>query len=400
MAVTQTPLAWKNLTHDRRRLMTAIAGIGFAVMLMFMQLGFLFGLLDSTVKLIEEMDADLIVAHRLKYAMPSQQRLELREVYRARSLDFVSECMPVYIENYQGILRIDPDHASTLEGKVGKPIRVIACDADSRIFRFGSIGSLHPSILDPDAALFDQKSKRKYQVRRPCGDPVVEPGTRLGTMPLRLVGEFSLGSDFANDGNIMMTDRNFAKFFPYRNLGADPLDLIDLAVVRLKSGVDATIARKKLQERLSSDALVYTKGEFSAREKRFWRGSTPIGFIFSLGAALGFVVGIIICYQIISADISDHLAEFATLKAIGYRNSFFVWLILAESFYLCCFGFVPGWIVSWLLYEYLASLTGLSMIMTPVKVIVVYIASLAMCIVSGCIAMRRLFSADPASLFK
>jgi len=41
----RTPLAWKNLTHDVRRLAVAVSGVAFAVILIFMELGFLNALL-------------------------------------------------------------------------------------------------------------------------------------------------------------------------------------------------------------------------------------------------------------------------------------------------------------------------------------------------------------------
>ena len=70
---------------------------------------------------------------------------------------------------------------------------------------------------------------------------------------------------------------------------------------------------------------VFSKKAFIEFEKNYWRSSTAIGFIFSLGAAMGFVVGCVIVYQILYGDVSDHLPEYATLMAMGYLSGIF-WL--------------------------------------------------------------------------
>ncbi len=107
----------------------------------------------------------------------------------------------------------------------------------------------------------------------------------------------------------------------------------------------------------------------------------------------------IICYQIINADIADHMPEFATLKAMGYPNRYFVGFVLLESTYLSLLSFVPGVLASYVLYEALARSTGLLMILNPSRVATVFLLTLAMCITSGCLAMRKVLAADPAELF-
>ena len=135
------------------------------------------------------------------------------------------------------------------------------------------------------------------------------------------------------------------------------------------------------------------------RERNFWRHSTPIGYIFLVGTVIGFLVGMVICYQIINADIADHMPEFATLKAMGYRNRYFVGFVLMESVYLSLLSFVPGMLVSLGLYEALARSTGLLMILNVPRAASVLLLTLAMCIASGCLAMRKVLAADPAELF-
>ena len=114
---------------------------------------------------------------------------------------------------------------------------------------------------------------------------------------------------------------------------------------------------------------------------------------------IGFLVGVVICYQVIHADVGDHLAEFATLKAMGYPNRYFVGFVLAESVYLSLLSFIPGMLLSLGLYAALAHWTGLLMILNVPRAASVLLLTLAMCVVSGCLAMRKVLAADPAELF-
>ena len=165
------------------------------------------------------------------------------------------------------------------------------------------------------------------------------------------------------------------------------------------TGADPQEVKRRLAARLPDDVAVYTKAEMIERERNFWSHSTPIGYIFLLGTVIGFLVGMVICYQIINADIADHMPEFATLKAMGYRNRYFVGFVLMESVYLSLLSFVPGMLVSLGLYEALARSTGLLMILNVPRAASVLLLTLAMCVASGCLAMRKVLAADPAELF-
>jgi putative ABC transport system permease protein len=150
---------------------------------------------------------------------------------------------------------------------------------------------------------------------------------------------------------------------------------------------------------LDDRVFVLTRQQFRDREVKFWDDSTPIGIIFTAGKIIGFVVGMVICYQVIYSDISDHMPEFATLKAMGYSAGYFLKLIVSEAVLLSFIGFVPGLIISTGLYSILADLTGLQLQMTVHSVILVLVLTNAMCIASGLLAVRKLLAADPANLF-
>ncbi len=216
---------------------------------------------------------------------------------------------------------------------------------------------------------------------------------------MNLVGTFDLGTDFAHDGNLVMSAENFAVYFPERLQGRDPLGVVDLGIVRLAAGADLETVRKAVDDLLDDRVLVLTRESFRDQEERFWDKSTPIGIIFNAGKIIGFVVGLVICYQVIYSDIADHMSEFATLKAMGYGPWYFRSLIAAEAVLLSFVGFVPGAIASFGLYAFLAHATGLLLKMTLGTMAFVLLSTLIMCNLSGVLAVRKLLRADPASLF-
>lgn len=388
----KVPLAWKNLTHNYRRLWTAVAGITFAVVLMFVERGFQNALFDSTVYVIRDLQADLIVCSSAKYLFEAPHRFDIRRLVQAEAHPQVKETYPVYVEVGASTLqRIDtPSY----------PIRVLAFDVGNGLCHFPGVERLANELRRPMTAIIDSKSKQEaYHLPLDSPEELSAISTELAGKTIHIVGTFSLGTDFANDGTMIMTPQNFARYFGYRGGGGDPLSRVDLGLVHLEPGADPEQVRDELNARLPRDVRVETKPLYAQREMDYWRKSTPVGFIFLLGVILGFVVGIVICYQIIFSNINDHQAEFATLKAMGYSKPFFIGIVLGKSFYLSILGFLPGLLISAGIFEFLSRLTGLLMELTLGRIALIYVLTLAMCIVSGCLAIRKVLELEPADLF-
>jgi len=391
ISTRRTPLAAKNLAHDPRRLLIAICGIGFAVVLIFMETGFENALFDSTVKLFEDMNADIVIASKAQYALLSGETFPRRRLYQARGCTGVEGVYPIYIEMYRGVWKPP--------GRKGNPIRVLAFDPQDPVFAIRSVAECGPRLQQPETALIDAKSKAKHGVPESLEEVLRQRGGELSEKALRLVGTFEMGTDFISDGNLIMSAANFAEYFPYRAGGEDPLSIVDVGIVHVCPGADVQTVKNNLQQNLPRDVAVYTKQDFIAHETKFWADSSPIGFVFFMGTMIGFMVGVIICYQIIYSDIADHMAEFATLKAMGYRNRYFIAFVFQESLYLSVLSFAPGLLVSMAVFQALAAGTGLLMILNLQRVAFVFVLTAVMCIVSGCLAMHKVLAADPAELF-
>lgn len=380
----KTPLAWCMLTHSKKRLLLSITGVAFAVFLMFIEMGFLNGVYDSQSLLIESMNADLIMVATLKDALNSVQPFPRQRLTAALKCEGVSDVYPVYMA---------PIGNWKEAGRRIHSVSVIGFDPETPAFEFEGADSLRRALTKPHTAIADRRSRR-FITGLTTGS-VAE----LNGRSLRIVGEFELGPDFVVDGRLMMSDRNFVRYFPDPVTGRRDLNPIEFGLIRVDPGVDAESVRRTLTAALPPDVRVVEKAALVAEEKRFWATNQPIGLIFGLGMVVGFIIGVTICYQILFTDINDHRREFATLKAIGYDTRYLIGVVIKEAWYLSLIAFVPGFLISMTLYSSLQEMTGITMRFTWSRVAAVFGMTVIMCLLSGTLALRKVIRSDPAEVF-
>jgi putative ABC transport system permease protein len=192
----------------------------------------------------------------------------------------------------------------------------------------------------------------------------------------------------------MTSDQNFLMLFPNRESAS-----ISLGLIHFKSGYDPLQVATALKSHLPDDVRVLTHEEFIQFEEDYWKLQSPIGFIFGVGTAMAFVVGVVIVYQVLSTDVNAHIKEYATFKAMGYRNSYLLGVVFEEAIILALLSFIPETILPLALYQLAAKATALPIYMTLMRALLVLVLTVVMCAMSGVIATRKLQSADPADMF-
>lgn len=383
----RTPLAWSNLTYERRRLLTAIAGVSFAVLLMFIFRGFENALYDSQVQLLKLLNGDVVLVSKLKLNMFVPEQFARRRLYQAQAYEGVEAAYPLYVTTA---------YWKNPETRRIRPLRVMAFNPQDPVLMIPGVADNLDQLQLPWTAVIDNRSRPEVG---PTAAGIV---TELEELQVHVVGSFSLGTDFASgNGNVIVSDQNFLRYFGSRGPDEDRRDLntVDIGLLKVAPGADATMIAQALRQRLPKDVVALTKAEFVKQERDYWRNNTSIGFVFSLLATMSFIVGIILVYQILYMDVSEHWAEYATLKAIGYSNFYLLGIVLQEALILAVIGFIPGFLISLLLYNLTANATGLLMQMTTTRVINLLIATLIMCFISGTIAVRKVMATDPAEVF-
>jgi putative ABC transport system permease protein len=386
----RTPLAFKNLVSDWRRLALGVAGVAFASVLMFMQNGFRNALLDSPVQLLQKLDGDLVGISVARYSLPTDQTFPASLYERSIADADVQNAIPLYLERSRAQVRVS--------GQPRRPIRIVAMEPLAGWFKDPQIDAQLEKLKAPASALLDQRSRSTYGFELSKPEKLIGQEIELSDRQIHIVGVVEVGTDFANDGTLIISRETFQRFFPMRAGGA-PLAEVDLALFRLKPDADQVTVAARLTALDPRVWVVMPREALIRREVEFWNRQTPIGMIFFVGSMMGFAVGVIICYQVLFTSIHDSLPEFATLKAMGYGNRYFVWLVIKQAIYLSLLGFLPAIIVSWGMFQAIQWTVGLPMLFTPSRILLVLCLTTAMCLISGMLALRRLLSADPASLF-
>ena len=379
------PLAWLLLTRQPMRLAVALAGISFAGILMFMQLGFRDGLFDASVTIHKLFDADLVLMSPRTMSSIAMADFPRRRLVQTLADPEVRGITPVH---WKLILWRNP------ETRVTRSILALGFEPGDPLFTDPSLARKTPALRQLGRVLFDELSRPEFG---PIASwyrqgKVVE--TEVAGKRVRVAGLVSLGPSFGADGNMLTSSETFLRLAPNSPPGS-----IEMGLIRLRPGADATTVAGRLRSRLPNDVRVFTKPEFEEFEKNYWRSSTAIGFIFSLGAAMGFVVGCVIVYQILYSDVSDHLPEYATLMAMGYRLVSLLGVVAREGLLLAVLGYIPAWLAGQGLYALVRSGTRLPVAMESGRALLVFSLILVMCMASAGLAMRKLADADPAEIF-
>ncbi|MCA6256281.1 MAG: FtsX-like permease family protein [Phenylobacterium sp.] len=377
-------LAWRQLTHQPARLASAAAGVVFACLLVFMQLGFHDALFDSATSTARAIRGDIMVFSRQSETTSRTSGLPRARLMQALADPDVNRVTPVYLG--QAIWK-NPETA------VRRSIMVLGADPDSGVFALEGVRAVAERLRQRDTLLFDALSRPEYG---PIGERLARGAAtvEVANRTTEVVGLFRLGASFAADGNLLTSDVNFHRLVRDRTP-----DMVDVGAVFLNAGADVNAVKARLQRLLPDDVRVLTRDEFIASERAYWANSAAIGFIFLFGVGMGLVVGFVIVYQILFTDVANHLSEYATLKAMGYTDRYLLAVVFSEALMLAALGFVPGLALSWWLFGISAEATFLPMLLRPDMAAFVFALIFAMCAASGAVAVRKLRDANPADMF-
>ena len=381
----RTPLGWLQLTHEKSRLLVAVSGIAFADVLMFMQLGFQTALYDSNTRLHRSLQADIILVSPQARSLQSMSIFSRRRLYQAMDVPGVKSAEAMYCNHI--IWKNPQTHSET-------GVLIIGINPDQAAFDLPEINQQLQKIKLPNTVLFDIATRGEYQQAIKQIQQGKTVTTEINGSTITIGGLFKLGASFAADGSLITSANNFSQIF-----ARQPTSSVSIGLVKIQPGYKIEEVITQLKAYLKDDVRVLTHDEFIQLENKFWSDYSPIGFIFNLGVSMGFVVGVIIVYQVLSTDVNVHLREYATFKAIGYRHYYLLTIVFEEALILAALGFFPGVAVSLGLYQLTRTATNLPMYMTIIRGMQVLLLTIIMCAISGAIATSKLQSADPADMF-
>ncbi|AFY35887.1 ABC transporter permease DevC [Calothrix sp. PCC 7507] len=387
------PLAWLQLAQQRVRFLVAVAGIAFIVLLMFIQLGFQDALYSSATAVHQSLRGDLFLVSSQYKSLTSTQSFSRTRLYQSLGFNGVESVSPIYVQFAKLKNPVSGEKYS---------IYVIGFDPGKSVLNIPEVEKNLDKLKIPDVMLFDRDSRAEFG---PIADKYTQGNTEqtieiypfnsLIGYRVRVGGLFSLGPSFGVDGNLIVSDSTFLRINP----NSRPSEMIDIGVIRLKTGTDANKVLKELQASLPNDVQIFTYKGFIDFEKKYWAVRTPIGFILNLMLTMAAVVGVVIVYQILYSNIATQFIAYATLKAIGYANSYLLNVVFQQALILAFISYIPGLILSVGLYDFAMKATKLPIMMNFNNAMLVLISTVLMCITSGSLAINKLRSADPADIF-
>lgn len=382
----RTPFAWLQLSNNPTKMLIGIAGVGFSNLLMFFQLGLMDSLYNSQAKPIEKLHADLVMVSSKYSRLGSLQDFPRSRLFRLMGVDGVEAV---------STLRVGRATWITPATRQSFDLFVYGVNLTQPSLDFAQIDSNRSQLQILGNALFDRNTSSRFgNVLQTLeqGNPFT---VEINNRRTNIIGTFPMGATFVADANLITANNTFLHLFPRM----DP-NQIQLGLIRLRPGATPQTVKAAMEPLLNGrNVMVVTRQELAMKEMNYWKRNSSVGFIFSIGVVVGFLVGGIIVYQILYSDVMNSLPQYATLKAMGYRDPFVIGIVIQQSAILALVGFIPGVVISCGLYFILAEVTRLAVVMTVNRALMVLMLTFIMCVSSGTLATRKLVQLDPADVF-
>ena len=378
------PIGWLQLTHSRTRFIAALAGVAFANVLVFVQLGIMNSMATATLKPYGFFQADIMISAPDANAMSEGGNVARQWMLQAMGHPDVTAGMGLFTATVSWQRETNALGLTTFGVDVTQP------------------GFLTPAIAAKLAPLQLQMSGLLDRLARGLPKDLaagIRPQSPLSfetsDKTLTLYDTFPGGGGFGGDGFLIVSDQTFLAPFKDRRSAAP-----DHILLQLRPGADAARVSADLRGLISDKTLrIRSYADAAQEDLTYQQTRRPTGIIFGFGVIIGVLVGLVIVYQVLSTDVADHMREYATFKAMGYSHSFFFSVVLEEALILGLFGFIPGAVVGTALLTLMGKLTTLPLAMTPGMIVTVFLGTLIFSTLSGAVATRKLAAADPAELF-
>ncbi len=369
-------LAFRNLIHDRLRLIATVIGIVFSIVLVTIQMGLYVSFERMVTVMIDHADADLWIVPRGTKCFEDPSLLDERERFRALSVNGVASAAPLVIGFAQWRT---PSGGNT-------PIFMIGSDPrGDGLQPWNVVEGTAAQLAIPGAVAIDRSYFDRLETTR-IGDYA-----EIGDQKVQVVAITNGIRSFTT------TPYVFASIDRARAYTGTAANKASYFLVRVAPGANVTAVRDRLRAQLP-DTEVLTTAEFRDRSANFWLFGTGAGAALFAGALLGLIVGTVIVAQTLYSSTKDHLNEFATLRAIGSSGKYIHKVIIFQALLSAVIGFCIAATIGWIVVIATAD-TALPVVITPLMTAVLLVLTVAMCVVSAIAAIMKVTRIDPAMVF-
>ncbi len=375
----RTPVAWFNSIEQPRRTAAAVGGIAFALLLIFMQAGFLGAARVNVSIIYQALDFDLVIHSRSYLTLPRSEPFDRLRLIQAVSVPGVGSVTRFLTDSYGWR---NPATGSTAGGFL------LGVPADSKAFVDPEINRQLATVRPTLTALVDRKSRPGY------GPWEVGGKGLINNQPVTITGSYALGMGLLADGSAIVSDETYERL-----MGPWNARYANLGLVKVAPGADVAQVAAALRERLPADVVIATKADIIRREQHYFVNVKPVGIMFQVGVVVAFAAGAAILYQILASEMNNRLGEFATLKALGYPASKIYGIGIQQGLIYALLAYGPALAFATILYEVARRLSGFPLFMDLGRAGFVLGLALVMCAFAAVLSLWKIRKADPASLF-
>lgn len=375
----KTPLAWRNVAHGKARSFIALCGISFAILLIFMQLGFYAAAGNSATNVYDALDFDVLLLSPQYVFVARASQFPRSRLEQVRAVEGVESATPVWI----GL-----GEWRSLESRERWNILTLGVEPAQRPFRDKAVNDQLPLLKVRDTALSDSLSRPEHG---PLETGVV---SEVQHHRVRIAGRYAIGAGFVAGATLITGRETFFQIFKETSP-----ERVSAGLVKLAPGTSPEKAAAEINRLIEPGAAAFTRSELSAAEQRFWLKVKPVGIMFTSGVLIAFIAGAVILYQVLASEVQNRLREYATLKALGYDNRYVYGVVAQQALIFCALGFVPAFFLALLLYSLLRTQALVPVSMEFTRAAGVLLLTGLMCLSATFLAVRKLRAADPADLF-
>lgn len=311
--------AFKTLFSDRGKLLAAVIGVVFSLVLVNIQGGLYFGLMDRASLLINVADVDLWIGHRLVENVDLPKEIHVTQLSRIKGLSGVQKAEPYIVGR----------GTATLPDGGYEDVWIIGCDSATWLGAPNFIAGSEGDLVASDQISIDEQDRRKLG-NADLGD-VIEINGHRAKIAAKTDGMLGF----------MTTPNVFTNLDSARQYSQVPDGYCHYFLVTVADNVDIPQLAEQIRRQLP-DLDVYTADQFRGISKDYWMKRTGIGISFGASTLMGLLVGLVMVGQSLYALALDHLSDYATLRAMGAEHASISQVVFVQALTVAMIGSVLG----------------------------------------------------------
>jgi len=374
-------IALYNLIHDKHKLLLALVGIMFSVVLVTLQLGILANETKNAGGLISHSGADVWVMQRGTRNVDQCEVISERRYYQVITVPGVA-----WAERL--VVQFSPWKLSNGQHST---VTLVGLEPNSRLtLPWGMAVGDRDDIFHQNGIIIDERERLRYG--SPEGPLGIDDRLEIGGRRARVAG-FSSGV-----GTFTFSPYVFTSYKRAKEAGKLPPDATKYVVVKAMPGLSAEELRDRILQRVG-DVDAYTSSQFAAKTSYYWLISTGMGLGVVAAAAISLIVGTVIVGQTMYSATIERLHEYGTLKALGMSNRALGGIVVRQAIMTGMIGYVGGAVIAFFVGNHLTRY-NVPVEVPPILLLVMLIVAVGMCVVASISSVVRVFRLEPAIVFR